>query len=243
MNENGEQLSNKHRDFESVYERRRRASLDDARLEAAAIAGAIKRISESVNQESSAARQSLAAGKLFEIANELGSAETAYRRSLAADGESHEAAARLVIVLAKQRRFDEALRLGNDLFVKAPTAVFGSLVYEGPLSLCTVLGDIHRLSGDFAVAASFFREAAKLEDGAPYAVNQAIVSMTLAGDAQDAVQFAAKHPNTHTSERVASVLRLAKELDPRHAIVKQVASRANLGAMEAMWVNPMDLVT
>lgn len=240
---NTDEHQSRHEEFVSVYERRRRASLEDALLEAEAVVAAIKRISASVDDGAENARKNLAAGNLFEIANELGSAETTYRRALAADPASHDAAVRLIIVLAKQRRFDEAIRLGHDLFAKAPTVVFKSLVNQGPLSLCTVLGDVYRLSGDFAVAASFYREAAKLEGATPYAVNQAVLTMALAGEGNNIAHFTAKYPNTYIGERIASVARLAHESDARLAVIKQVAARANVGAMEAMWVNPMDLVT
>jgi tetratricopeptide (TPR) repeat protein len=237
MSENVQQ----HTGFESVYEQRKRASLEDARLEAEAVVAAIKRISDGAG--SFPASQNLAAGKLYEIANEFGSAETAYRRALAADLGAHEAAARLVIVLAKQRRLDEAIRVGNDLFAKVPTAVFKSLVHQGPLSLCTVLGDVHRLTGDFVTAAGLYREGAKLEGNTPYAFHQAVVTMALAGESKDIASFAAKHSSGYVSERVASVVRLSQETDSRLAVIKQVAARANVGAMEAMWVNPIDLVS
>ena len=219
-------------DFNSIYARRRRASLDDARFEAEAIVEAIKRIGSSVDEKSSGANQNFAAGQLYEIANELPSAEAAYRRALAADPEFYDAIVRLVIVLTKQRRFDEAIEIGNDMFLKEPTGVYKSLVYQGVCSLCTIMGDAYRLAGDFAVAAGFYREAAKLKGGPPYSVSQAVVTMALSGDEKNIPGFAGRYPGANLSERVSSIVRLSAQTEGHFPIIRQVAARANIAASE-----------
>lgn len=209
-------------DFAATYERRQRASFNDALKEAEAVIAAITRIHDSVRVGSGSAGEHLAAGKLFEISNEISSAEKAYRRSLAIDPESLETHIRLIVVLLKQRRYAEAIDVGNELFLKAPDSIVESLVYRGPLSLCTVLGDAHRLSGDFVTASIFYREAARIEKGAPYSVNQAVICMAAAGEADQVDEFIGKY-STFVGDRVAAVTRLAKEEDPRLATVKQLA--------------------
>src|SRR5262249_34326040 len=134
----------------------------------------------------------------------------------------------------KQGHHEEAIQLGNDLFLKDPTKVFKSLVYEGPLSLCSILGDAYRLSGDFAAAAGCYREAAKLEGGTPYAVTQSVVTMALSGQGEGIPDFAASHAEVNLSERVESIVRLSREDDHRLAMIRQIAARANIAAMEAM---------
>jgi tetratricopeptide (TPR) repeat protein len=176
----------------------------------------------------------LAAGKLYEIANELPSAEIAYRRAVSEDSNLHEAAARLVVVLIKQGQFQEAIEIGNDLFRKAPTAVFKSLVYEGPLSLCTILGDAYRISGNLTVASGFYREAAKLEQGTPYAVSQAVLTMAWSGDAKGIAQLAEEYPRANVSERIAAIMRLSRETDERLAIVTHVPPLGGVHTVEAM---------
>ncbi|MEU3563660.1 hypothetical protein [Kitasatospora sp. NPDC006786] len=229
-------------EFNSLYDRRRRASLDDARQEAEAITKAISRISAAADTPSSPGSQNLAAGKLFEIASELSSSETAYRRALSEDPDLDEAAVRLVIVLTKLRRFGEALELGNRLLMKSPAVVFRSLVYEGPLSLCTVLGDAYRLSDNYTAAAGLYREAAKLEGGTPYSVSQAVVTMALSGQGREIAQFANDHSNASLGERIQSVIRLSQETDGRFAIIQEVAAQANVAASESMRVDSLDLV-
>jgi tetratricopeptide (TPR) repeat protein len=222
-------------DFAKVYAGRRAATLEDARHESDAVIKAIQRISKSVDAKASVANRDLAAGKLYEIANELASAEVAYRRSLAADPNLHEAAARLSVILSKQHRYEEAIQIGHDLFLKEPTAIFKSLVYQGPLSLCTVLGDAYRLSGNYTVAAGFYREAAMLENNTPYSVSQAVLTMALSGEGNKIAEFASKHAAAGISERISSIVRLSQETDHRQAMIKQVASTANLKMAEAMY--------
>jgi hypothetical protein len=232
-----------HSDWTAIYTRRQRASLPDAREETEATRSAIERINKSVDDKSPESHQSLAAGKLFEIANELPSAETAYRRALSAEPKLHEAAARLMVVLGNQRRFDEATKIGHELLLAVPDAVFKSLVYEGPLSLCTLLGDLYRLSGRPSIAASMYREGARLEHGTPYAVNQAVITMAQDGRAKEAVQFAAGYSQSWKSEVLQGIIRLGNETNDLLPIIREVALRANVGRMEAMLVNPLDMVT
>ncbi|WP_162795512.1 tetratricopeptide repeat protein [Nonomuraea lactucae] len=242
MSDNLLESTETQRNFNSLYDRRRRASLDDARQEAEAVVKAVSRISAYADEHSSPGAESLAAGKLFEIAGEPSSAETAYRRALAEDPDLDEAAARLVVVLTKLRRFDEALEIGGTLLLKSPTAVFSSLVYEGPLSACTVLGDVYRLSGNHTVAAGLYREAARLEGSTPYSVSQAVVTMALAGQGRAIAQFADEHSGASVGERIRSLIRLSRETDERFAIIQEVAARANIAAGESMLVDPLDLV-
>ena len=221
--------------WDSIYVGRQRASLSDARDEAAAVTAAIERISKGADDRSPKSEQDLAAGKLFEIANELRSAETAYRRAVAVDPELQEAQARLLVVLGKQRRLEEATRIGHELLLRNPNAVFKSLVYEGPLSLCTLLGDLYRLSGKPSVAASMYREGARLEGGAPYAVNQAILSLTQDGQGREAARFAGEHAGTWQSELLASLVRLSQQGDNRLPAIREAAFLASAAAgMEAL---------
>lgn len=228
--------------FQAVYDRRRRASLDDARHESEMLVAAVKRISDSAGKSADTASQCLAAGKLFEIAGELIPAEANYRRAFAAKPELIEAGARLAVTLVKQRRFDEAIQLGSELLLKTPDAVIESLIYQGPLSLCTIVADGYRLSGDFAAAAALYREAARLEGGTPLAVGQAAVSMALAGEVGAIDAFVAKHPRNAIGERFTSALRVGHEADALRATIKQVARRANVAAAESMALNFADPV-
>ena len=225
--------------WSKIYERRQRASLSDARVEADAVRTAIARISDSVDDNSPPALQSYAAGRLFEISNELPAAETAYRRVLAADPEMNDARVRLLIVLGKQGRIEDGIKIGHELLLKMPGAVFKSLVYEGPLSLCTLVGDLYRLAGNYAIATTMYREGAKLEGGAPYAVNQAVMTMVLQGQGAEAVQFVDAHSDTWKSELISSIVRLAQQSDQHLAIVREVAARANIAGMESMSLRAM----
>jgi tetratricopeptide (TPR) repeat protein len=237
MNDVDAKSGTEEKDFSSIYACRERASLDDARREADAVRSAIDRISSGMDASSSEADQDLAAGKLFEIANELVSAETAYRRAARSSG-MEEARARLVVVLLKQRRFEEAIELGSDLFAKDPKAMFESLVYQGPLSICTIMGDAYRLSGNHTLAAGLYREAVRLEANSPYAATQAVVSMALAGEIHHIQEFSRSAPVV-ISERIQSLLRLTKETNPLHPIIQQVARRGNVAAAESMGFPPM----
>ncbi len=230
----------KHEQFSAIYDRRERASFEDATAEADTLVKAVERIRSSAKGGGSA--EDLAAGKLFEIAGEFASAEIAYRRA-AADPAAIEAAVRHVVVLIKQKRYPEAIDAANALFLKAPDTVVKSLIYEGPLALSAVLGDAHRLSGDVATAAGFYREAARLDGGTPYAVGQAAITLAASGETAELSTFVGKHSGAAIG-RVQVIARLGGESDARLALVKQLARRlASVGAAEAMWVSPLDLVS
>jgi tetratricopeptide (TPR) repeat protein len=238
MNDVQADSGTKENSFSSIYSRRERASLDDARSEAEAVLMAIDRISKGVDESSSDAERDLAAGKLFEIANEIVPAETAYRRAAQRSTGMEEARARLVVVLLKQRRFDEAIELGTDLFSKDPAAVFKSLVYQGPLSMCTIMGDAYRLSGNHTVAAGFYREAVRTEVNSPYAATRAVISMALSGQSHEIEAFSRSAPVV-MGERMQSLIRLSREANRHRPIIEQVARRGDVAGAESMGFAPL----
>lgn len=220
--------------WKAIYSGRDRASLEDARAEAEAVKKAIERISSQVVGDTPGCQQQLAAGKLFEISNEFRAAETAYRKATSADPTLTEASARLVAVLGKQRRIEEALEVGHELLMRKPHAVIKSLVYEGPLSVLTLVADLYRMSGKTAVAARMYVEAAKLEGGSPYSVNHAMHAMLTQGQVDEAAKFAGEHPTTWFSDFLVSAIKLTQKNDPRLPVIQEVALRAAAAGMEAM---------
>jgi len=219
--------------WQAIYSRLERASLADARAEAEAVKMAIERISLQVTDESPECEQHLAAGKLFEISNELRAAESAYRKAIFGEPTLIEASARLVAVLGKQGRIDEALEVGHDLLLRTPDAVIKSLVYEGPLSVVSLVADLYRISGKNAIAAGLYREAVTLEGGSPHAVNHAISAMLREGRNDEAVALAGHYPTTWKSEFHTSALNLAQKSDPRLPLIREVAMRAAVAGMES----------
>lgn len=220
--------------WHDIYSRRDRSSLEDARAEAEAVKVAIDRISSQVMGNTPDCQQHLAAGKLFEISNELRAAESAYRKAISADPTLTEASARLLAVLGKQRRIEEALEVGHELLLCKPDAVFKSLVYEGPLSVLTLVADLYRLSGKTAVAARMYLEAVELEGGSPYAVNHAMHALLSEGQVDQAAKLADEHPTTWISAFLTSAIKLAQKNDSRLPVIQEVALRASAAGMEAM---------
>ncbi|MCE9667072.1 tetratricopeptide repeat protein [Myxococcus stipitatus] len=166
--------------------------------------------SQSANVEDNTAEGALARGRLFSVALYHEKAIESFREALSLDPSQYEAAARLVLVLLRTRRHEEALEVATKLAAEAPDYELPEMTSDERISVFTLLGNAlvqNQRTDDAIQAYQTARKLSKRDTTAAARLAQLYLS---SGEPKRALEQSSAFSRNPRFQDLASVLTLGK---------------------------------